>query len=118
MSVLFFSAPIFSFDLLRVIYGPLSNSDEKLRAQKNNTVDPPAAGLLFLYPFSSLLLATLCQVGFVASELPLTMVRNYLKLSMVYTSHKMLLLAFQKIHLSMQGETFFSHCIFSLARIP
>ena len=27
-------------------YGPLSKSDEKLRAEKNNTGDPPAAGLL------------------------------------------------------------------------
>ncbi len=26
-------------------YGPLSKSDEKLRAEKNNTGDPPAAGL-------------------------------------------------------------------------
>ena len=31
-------------------YGPLSKSDEKLRAEKNNTGDPPAAGLYMLVP--------------------------------------------------------------------
>ncbi len=30
-------------------YGALSKSDEKLRAEKNNTGDPPAAGLFDIF---------------------------------------------------------------------